>query len=227
VTRRRQLAHQRARNARSPVERRRSLAWSALIVVASLVGGLAAAGATQAITHKSDNIAVLLSLAVAAIVVVALYFGLLDDKQPESGQQHVSQPDGYRGPLVPPTMPMQAPGNPGEVPRPLPPPEPVRPAVVRVLPGPSSPAWWQGQGSAGPAPRGARSTGPRSVPLSEFLDQALIAQCPRCGSFRVGADNRPAEWHFGCEECGARWTWQPGSPWPAVQVRPNARRRAD
>jgi hypothetical protein len=98
-----------------------------------------------------------------------------------------------------------------------------------VVSDPSTPAWWQGQGqgSAGPARRGARSTGPRSVPLSEFLDQALIAQCPRCGSFRVGADNRPAEWHFGCEECGARWTWQPGSPWPAVQVRPNARRRAD
>jgi hypothetical protein len=65
------------------------------------------------------------------------------------------------------------------------------------------------------------------VPLSDFLDQALIAQCPRCGSFRVGADNRAAEWLFGCEECGQRWTWQPGSPWPAVQVRPNARRRAD
>jgi hypothetical protein len=235
VTRRPPAAHQPGRNARSPQERnarspqeqRSSLAWSALIVVASLVGGLAAAAITKAVTS-----AVLLSLVVAAIGVVALYFGLLNDKQPASGQ-HASGPGGYRVPDVPPTAPlpmtMTMPESPGDGTRPVQPAEPVRPAAVRVVSDPSTPAWWQGQGqgSAGPARRGAPSTGPRSVPLSEFLDQALIAQCPRCGSFRVGADNRPAEWHFGCEECGARWTWQPGSPWPAVQVRPNARRRAD
>jgi hypothetical protein len=191
-----------------------------------LVGGLAAA----AITDKSHITVtpVLLSLAVAAVAVVALYFGLFDDKQPSSLQQ-VTAPGGYRVPDIPPRapMPMNMPDGPRDVPRPVPPPEPVRPAVVRVLSDPGAPGWWQGQRSAGPARRGAPPAGPRSVPLSEFLDQALIAQCPRCGSFQVGVDNRPAEWHFGCEECGLRWTWQPGSPWPAVQVRPNARRRAD
>jgi hypothetical protein len=224
MTRRPPHARQPKRGARSPQERQSTLVWYALFVVASLVGGLAAA----ALKQESALIAVLLSLLVAAVAAAALYFGLLDDKQPTSGQQ-LSAPGGYGVPPMPPTAPMPIPGSPGEVPPPLAqrPAEPVRPGVVRVLTDPSGPGWWQEQKSAGPGRRGARSAGPRAVPLSEFLDQALIAQCPRCGSFRVAADNRAPEWLFGCEECGQRWTWQPGSPWPAVQVRPNARRRAD
>jgi hypothetical protein len=188
-----------------------------------LAGGLAAA----AIAHESALFAAALSLLVAVAAAVALSFGLLDDRRRRSGHQ-VSEPDGHQAGAVQPTAPMPVPGTPGEVARSMPPAEPVRPAVVRVLQDPSAPAWWQEQRPAGPARKGGRAAaGPRAVPLSEFLDQALIAQCPRCGSFRVGADNRAAEWLFGCEECGQRWTWQPGSPWPAVQVRPNARRRAD
>jgi hypothetical protein len=61
------------------------------------------------------------------------------------------------------------------------------------------------------------------VDLSQFLDRALIAQCPRCGAFGVDVDNRAAEWLFACQECRQRWTWRPGTAWPAVQIRPETR----
>jgi hypothetical protein len=102
----------------------------------------------------------------------------------------------------------------------------VQPALVRVLQQPGSRPWWEDDRPAGAAGRRGRAAAPRAVDLSKYLDQALIAQCPHCGSFRIDVDNRAAVWGFRCQECRQEWGWQPGTPWPAIHVRPNARRRS-
>lgn len=222
-----------------PEDQGPNLAWSALFVVASVVGGLAAAD----VAHESAIIAVLFSLLVAAIMVILLYQGMLDG-DPDPGRPSVPAAPGA-GP---------APGQARDMPaghrvaggqhrydssrddfrdgmRPVaePPTEPVRQGVVRVVQsqpgGNSGGGWWEGHATARPSGRGASPAAPRKVDLTQFLDQALIAQCPRCGSFRVDVDNRASEWLFRCQECGQGWPWEPGTPWPAIQVRPEVRGR--
>lgn len=55
--------------------------------------------------------------------------------------------------------------------------------------------------------------------------EAVIAQCPGCGSFRMDGSVRSGNWQFTCPECQHQWDWTPGRPWPEVQVRPDHRRR--
>jgi hypothetical protein len=223
-----------------------NLVWSALFVVAAVVGGLAAAD----ITRESSLVAVLVSLLVAAIVVIALYRGLLDQARPEEESQDGlprGVPPARRGgsggahradhdSLTQPRQPAQ-PGaaQPGAV-------QPdavkggaVQPGAVRLVQSQPGGGWWeahvpsasaQGHGPGSGSGSGD-APGPRPVALSRFLDQALIAQCPKCGAFAVDVDNRAAEWLFSCQECRQRWTWQPGRPWPAIHLRPEVRGRND
>lgn len=86
-------------------------------------------------------------------------------------------------------------------------PEPVRPGVVTVL-----------------QDHTTRAEPPRTADLSEFLGQVVIAQCPHCAGFRIGASTQPPDWLFGCHDCGQQWSWRPGTPWPEVHVRPGERR---
>jgi len=211
-----------------------NLLWSALFVAASLVGGLAAAE----LTHLHAWIAVLFSLLVALVMVILLYMGLLDDTRSGSrGAQGGEAPAGsrggtpaggqhrYPGPVGSPS------GPPPSVPEAAA--KPVEPGLAMLMqPEPGSQArggdgWWAGHMEARPRERSASRPGPQRVDLAQFLDQALIAQCPRCGAFRIDADNRATEWLFRCKECSQGWTWQPGTPWPAVQVRPEARGRTN
>lgn len=64
-----------------------------------------------------------------------------------------------------------------------------------------------------------------SRPGSSLQAEAVIAQCPGCGSFRMDASVRSGNWQFRCHECQHEWTWKPGTPWPEVQVRPDHGRR--
>jgi hypothetical protein len=57
------------------------------------------------------------------------------------------------------------------------------------------------------------------------LAEAVIAQCPQCGSFGMDEDLRAGIWQFTCHECSHEWSWRPGTPWPTVQVRPDHARR--
>jgi hypothetical protein len=97
--------------------------------------------------------------------------------------------------------------------------------VVRVMPlAPQAPAgaeWWQQAGT--PVARHTRTEREAAPPLSSYLDSALVVQCPRCGSFLADVRQGPAEWSFGCQECGNKWAWHPGTPWPPVTVRPRLR----
>jgi hypothetical protein len=196
-----------------------NLAWSVLFVVAAVVGGLAAAD----LTRESTVVAVLFSLLVAAIMVIALYRGMFDQARPEVESQ-AGQPRGaHRAEQGPPRQSAE----PGAAQPGLVQPGPVQPGAVQLVQPQAGGSWWEGRAPAGAAQRPAPAAGRRPVPLSHFLDQALIAQCPKCGAFAVDVDNRAAEWLFSCQECRQRWTWQPGRPWPAVNVRPEARRRMD
>jgi hypothetical protein len=226
-THRRQGEHQDA-------AKRNNLGWYGLFAVASLIGGLAA----SAVTHESVLASVILSLIIAGLASVLLSMGVFEDSgkdgaEPAAGQgaQHRAPPGTNQAPPNPnqarqPGPGQQLPTGHGDT---LPMTVPVRPgdpALVQLVQPPGSEGgWWQGSGAAETASRSGRPVESRQLSLSGFLDHALIAQCPRCGSFRVrSADNRSQDWPFDCLECAHQWTWRPGTAWPPVQVRPRARR---
>ena len=65
------------------------------------------------------------------------------------------------------------------------------------------------------------------VRVSDFVGKAIIAQCPHCADFRINASPRAPLWWFACQACGLEWSWEPGTPWPEVHVRPEERRFSD
>jgi hypothetical protein len=85
------------------------------------------------------------------------------------------------------------------------------------------PSWWDAAQGAPPAP----SAGAQRTPapdLSTYLASTFIAQCPRCGAFRLDIGRAASGWDFRCESCEYVWTWQPGTPWPPVRVMPGRRK---
>ncbi len=103
--------------------------------------------------------------------------------------------------------------------------------VVQLLPLPPQPGnaeppdapWWDSAQGGPPAP----SPGAKRVPapdLSTYLASTFIAQCPRCGAFRLDIRRARSGWDFHCEACEYTWTWQPGTPWPPVRVMPRGRK---
>jgi hypothetical protein len=97
-------------------------------------------------------------------------------------------------------------------------------AVVQLLPLPSQPGapdapWWDSAQGAPPSP----SPGAKRAPapdLSTYMAATFIAQCPRCGGFRLDIRRGRNAWDFRCESCEYTWTWQPGTSWPPVRVAP-------
>jgi len=205
-------------------------------VVAALIGGLAA----DRLVHTSLLIVVIVSLVAGALAAVVLLRS--PDQPPEltSGFPD-GETRGFPSPQRPhaATLPQAQPGLPAQ-PGPMTQAAPVAPGagpdgqvrggsetVVQLLPlpgqaGAADAPWWDSaQGT--PAP----SAGAKRVPapdLSTYLASTFIAQCPRCGAFRF--DHRRARngWDFRCESCDHVWTWQPGTPWPPVRVRPGGAR---
>jgi len=116
-------------------------------------------------------------------------------------------------------------------------------AAARSGPATAERAWWAepaGQARAGPpgpvgSPVGsgpAEHTAPVSgdswpgaaAPLSGDGEQPpLVAQCPRCGEFRLDSARNGPAYTFRCQHpgCGYTWGWTPGAAWPAVVVRRN------
>lgn len=100
---------------------------------------------------------------------------------------------------------------------------------LRTLPGERADTdrpWWDPP-AVSPAASTAAAAGPDpEAPVASYLEAAVIAQCPRCGSFSISVDERGKVWAFGCQECAGRWTWCPGDPWPAVEIQPALRHRS-
>jgi hypothetical protein len=97
----------------------------------------------------------------------------------------------------------------------------VNETVVQMLPlgteGPDAPWWDSAQGAPAPSAGAKRAPAPD---LSTYLASTFIAQCPRCGGFRLDIRRARSGWDFRCEACENTWTWQPGTPWPPVRVMP-------
>jgi hypothetical protein len=97
----------------------------------------------------------------------------------------------------------------------------VNETVVQMLPlgteGPDAPWWDSAQGAPAPSAGAKRAPAPD---LSTYLASTFIAQCPRCGAFRLDIRRARSGWDFRCEACENTWTWQPGTPWPPVRVMP-------
>jgi hypothetical protein len=199
---------------RGPDERRPELVWSALFLLSALVGGFAAAD----LAHVSTTRAVIISVLIAAVVTLVVHYGLprsaRNDARPvgqHTGSREVERPRG------------QAPGGRGSDPSIRPAPDQV--AVVRVMQQQESvtKSWWN-PGEPRPTAGAAAAEVPVTPDLSSYLDSALVAQCPNCGSFRMDTDQTAPEWRFRCQECQQIWAWRPGNPWPAIQVRPRLRK---
>jgi hypothetical protein len=209
------------------------LGWAVLVIAAALIGGLAAA----ALVHASLVIAVVVSLVIGAVGVVVVL------RSPARGPELTSPrtttmpraqerraappPESYPpDPVAPVTAQIPAPAEPdaadgvnrGGAPA-------VNETVVQLLPltppgtaGQADAPWWD---SAQPAP--APSAGAKRTPapdLSTYLGSTFIAQCPRCGAFRLDIRRGRSAWDFRCDVCEHTWSWQPGTPWPPVRVMP-------
>jgi hypothetical protein len=217
--------------------------WALVIVVAALIGGLAA----DRLGHASLLIAVIVSLVAGALGVVVLFRS--PSRPPELASGYTG--DETRGIGVPqnrhaPTLPHAQPGPRATPPRSFPPAAspaaagPVAPTassapsetVVELLPlsgqalpgqagAPDAPWWDSAQGTPAPSAGARRAPAPD---LSTYLASTFIAQCPRCGAFRFDHRRARSGWDFRCESCDHVWTWQPGTPWPPVRVMPGGAR---
>lgn len=186
-------SHGRLRPGPAPAQ----LGWALLVIAAAVIGGLAAA----TLVHVSVVVAVIVSVVVGGIGLVALFRAPARSPEPSA-----SYP-----------------------PDPVTPPNPVAPAasnetVVQLLPLPSQPGapdapWWDSAQGAAPAPSPGATRAP-APDLSTYLAATFIAQCPRCGGFRLDMRRGGTAWDFRCESCEYTWTWRPGTPWPPVRVMP-------
>ena len=202
--------------------------WAVVVIAAALIGGLAAAFLVDA----SLVIAVVVSVVIGAIGVVILFRS--PGRSPELtsprtttmpralARREAPPPESYPpdqvAPVAPAT-PVVADGlNRGGAPA-------VNETVVQLLPltppgtaGPADAPWWDSaQGAPAPSAGAKRAPAPD---LSTYLASTFIAQCPRCGAFRLDIRQARSAWDFRCEVCGHTWTWQPGTPWPPVRVMP-------
>jgi hypothetical protein len=245
-------SHRSRRPAPAPRDGKSDALWIAAFVLAAEVGGLAAAALTHESTVRALAIPFGVAAIVVGVLwtgaldprpAARRHRGSAPGGQPAGAAAAQAGPSGRAGsasggqPMAPAderaprdgaparpagparnsqpyawSWPLPAEGADAPVPRPPAPvpaePRPVGPGVLRVL--------QDRTGASGP---------PRTADLAQFLGQVVIAQCPHCAAFRVGADGQAQDWTFSCHECGRRWAWRPGTPWPEVHVRPDDRRR--
>jgi hypothetical protein len=192
------------------------LAWALLVIAAALVGGLAAA----ALVHTSLVIAVIVAVVIGGIAVAV--FRSPAASLPPAASRPPAAPLSHAA-----SLPHAAPPAPATA-------APPTDAVVQLLPlqaqpgenssRPAGQSWWDAAAGASPPPPSPAAQRAPAPDLSTYLASTFIAQCPRCGAFRLDIRRTPDRWDFRCESCEYLWAWQPGTPWPPVRVMP-ARRR--
>ncbi|TQM78389.1 hypothetical protein FHX81_0655 [Saccharothrix saharensis] len=107
-------------------------------------------------------------------------------------------------------------------PAPAAPREPVR-ALAEPEPAAANRTWWSetpARPATAPPPASAE---PRPSRDGYDVDSAVVAQCPRCGDFRLDLEQGADTYAFRCRNprCGHRWEWRAGAPWPTTVVRRN------
>ena len=210
--------------------------WAVLVIAMALIGGLAAA----TLVNASLVIAVVASVVIGAVGVVILLRSLAREPElPAARTATIPRAQPHRAapppescppdPVAPVAAQAQAPAGPvkpggadglnrGGAPA-------VNETVVQLLPltppgtgGPPDAPWWDSaQGAPAPSAGAKRAPAPD---LSTYLASTFIAQCPRCGAFRLDIRRAKGGWDLRCEACENTWTWQPGTPWPPVRVMP-------
>ncbi|MFE2754521.1 hypothetical protein ACFXGA_21235 [Actinosynnema sp. NPDC059335] len=123
-----------------------------------------------------------------------------------------------RLPAVPSPQPTPPP-SPHRTPRPTPEPVPT-PAAVGPRPAADRTWWTEARPTAPPTVHTGRADDGYEV------DRAVVAQCPRCGDFRLDVAQHGDGYAFHCRNpnCGHRWEWRPDAPWPTTVVRRNLTR---
>jgi hypothetical protein len=103
-------------------------------------------------------------------------------------------------------------------------PAPARPVFAEAVPTPEPAAgnrtWW----TETPTPATAAPADPQPPPGQGYdVGRAVVAQCPRCGDFRLDLAQDADSYAFHCRNpnCGHRWEWRAGAPWPTTVVRRN------
>jgi hypothetical protein len=211
-------SHGRRRGGREPAgSGPAQFGWAVLVIAAALIGGLAAA----TLVHASVLVAVIVSVVVGGVALLVAF--RWPARPPDPTAPRAVRPAAFApGPPDP-----VAPGS--ASPRPPEPDGQARETVVQLLPlpqppgrrGPPDAPWWDAaQGAPSPSPGAKRAPAPD---LSTYLAATFIAQCPRCGAFRLDIHRARTSWDFRCESCRYTWTWQPGTPWPPVRVKPRER----
>jgi len=214
-----------------------------LVIAAALIGGLAAAE----LVHASRIVAVIVAVVAALITVAVFRSSGRPAEMPFADRDGLTRANGpgtstmgpgnssipaatiaSPAPLIPsapsaPSAPLAGPGR-GQHETavqllPLPPPgdSNARPA------GQGNQSWWDAAQGAPPPPSAGAKRAP-APDLSTYLASTFIAQCPRCGAFRLDIARARDGLDFRCEACEFIWTWQPGTPWPPVRVMPGRRR---
>jgi hypothetical protein len=212
--------------------------WALLVIAAALVGGLAAA----ALVHVSLVVAVIVGVVAGGIALVVFRSSGRPAPWPSAdADRPASWPSADRdgtSAVRPRPAPSDAapatpaiPVAPAQAPAPTPAPAetvvqllPAQPGRGHARPGADS-QWWNAARGTPPPPSSEAQRRP-APDLSSYLGSTLIAQCPRCGAFRLDFRRARSGWDFRCESCGHVWTWLPGSPWPLVRVAPKRRTQA-
>ena len=193
--------------------------WALLVIAAALVGGLAAA----ALVHVSLIVAVIVGVVAGGIALAVFRPSGRPAPWPAADPQGAWPLPDRDGTSV--ARPRPAPSD-GALATPGPAETvvqllPAQPGRGHARPGADS-SWWTAAQGAPPPPSSDAQRRP-APDLSSYLGSTLIAQCPRCGAFRLDFRRARSGWDFRCESCGHAWTWQPGSPWPLVRVAPKRR----
>ena len=215
-----------------------TVGWALLVIAAALIGGLAAA----ALVHVSLIIAVIVAV-VAGGIAVAVFRSPGQPRPvtyPAAGAPTAEAPTaGASAPAPAAPVTAAAPvtrAAPATAPGPVTAVSPAREQTdiaVQLLPLPADnssrsgppPAWWDA--AQGAPPRSSQAAQRAPAPdLSTYLASTFIAQCPRCGAFRLDIARARSGWDFRCESCEYVWTWQPGTPWPPVRVMPGRRKES-
>jgi rubredoxin len=196
------------------------LLWAVPVLVAALIGGLAAA----ALVHVSLAVAVPVSVAIGAVAVLAAarWPGkpVSDPDQPEGQARpagsHRTPPRGA-APVSPVPAMAVSPKGQGT-------PSDTVVQLLPVSPGREAEAPWWDAAQGGPPASSAAARRAPAPDLSSYLASTIIAQCPNCGAFRLDFRRARHGWDFRCESCRYTWTWRPDTPWPPVRVAPGRRR---